>query len=174
MRFLLPALLLFLGNALSAQQTARVVTTINKGAPAWSTWKNEACALDHPGSWARDNSGITGPLVTFLAPRDSSGVSHARVELTVADLQGPFNDFLRDHGPDLHLHGALVTTDTPYDDQHLRELEGKLDGRAVRVSQNAWLKDGKVYTLSYIADAADYEEDRVQAEAMIKSFRFLP
>ena len=130
--------------------------------------------MDHPGSWARDNSGITGPVVTFLAPRDSNGISHARVELAITALEGNFADFLKDHGPDLHLYGMRVITDTPRADQHLRELEGRLDGRAVRVDQSAWLKDGQVYTLSYIADATDYEEARVQAEAMVNSFRFLP
>lgn len=164
-----------LGTAtLHAQQTARVVTTVTKGAPAWKSWKNEACTINHPGAWAVDASGTTGTVVTFLSPRDSTGRAPARVELAVADLNGRFADLLQDHAPGPQLKDMRVVSDELHDDQHLRGLEGELDGRAVRVEQSAWLHAGQVYILSYIADTAAYEEELVKAQAMINSFRFLP
>lgn len=169
--------LCFLGTGLCAQQAARVVTTITKGAPAWKTWKNDTCALDHPGAWSMDNSGITGTAVTFLAPRDSAGIAHARMELRVRDLAGATLDGpLAAHkaGDDLHLAQASVLGEEDQDGRHLRELEGTQDGRAVRVRQSTWAHGGKAYTLSYIADEAQYEEMLFLAEAMFNSFRFLP
>jgi hypothetical protein len=91
----------------------------------------------------------------------------------VKDLQGSLGDVLKSSASDLHLDGVEVTADEPYEDQHLRELDAKQDGRPVHVQQSAWSHGGKAYLFTFIADAANYEETRILAEAMINSFRFL-
>lgn len=176
MRPLLTFLLLFCALGLLGQSPAmppaRVVTTVTKGAPAWKTWKNAACALDHPGTWSVDGSGADGTTVAFLAPPDSSGASPARVQLEVRE-QGPsLADMLTAAATDLHLQDLRLIADEPFEDQHLRELEATRDGRPVHLRQSAWPHAGRTYVLTFIAEAGAYEESRFLAEAMINSFRF--
>lgn len=161
-----------LGQA-PATPPARVVTTVTKGAPAWKTWKNTACALNHPGTWSVDDSGAGGTTVTFRAPADSSGASPAQVQLAVRE-QGPsLTDLFTAAAADLHLQDLRVVQDEPFEDQHLRELKATRDGRPVHLRQSAWSHGGRTYLLTFIAEAGAYEESRFLAEAMINSFRFL-
>lgn len=177
MRLLLASLLALCAPGLLAQSPAwppaRVVTTVTKGAPAWKTWKNTACALNHPGTWSVDDSGTDGATVTFLAPPDSSGASPAQVHLAVRGPGPSLADLLTAAAADLHLQDLRVVQDEPFADQHLRELEATRDGRPVRLRQSAWPHGDRTYVLTFIAEAGAYEESRFLAEAMINSFRFL-
>ncbi len=167
-------LLLALVPSAQAQYTATVKTSVTKSDLAgWRKWSNGVCTIDYPSSWSSEGTGPNDLTAAFTQPTDSTGRSGARVELHVKPAAGMGASKYAEHLREVatkHVKGAHFSDADVQDDACTLEYTGDIDGRAVRVKQQARIKEGQAWILSYIAEPSHFEDGLYLAEAMFASF----
>jgi hypothetical protein len=172
----LPALLIFLAlcSSAQAQYTATVKTSVTKSDLAgWRKWSNGVCTIDYPSSWSSEGTGPNDLTAAFTQPADSTGRSGARVELHVKPAAGLTADKYAEQLREVatkHVKNAQFNEPLSDEDSCTLEFTGELDGSAVRVKQQARIKDGQAWILSYTAAPSRFEDGLYLAEAMFASF----
>lgn len=176
MKHHLPALLLVVAlcSTARAQYTATVKTSVTKSDLAgWRKWSNGVCSIDYPSAWSSEGTGPNDLTAAFTQPTDSTGRSGARVELHVKPSAGMAADKYVEHLHEVaarHVKEAQFAGSDVQEGSCTIEYTGDLEGRRVRVKQQARIKDGQAWILSYIAEPSRFEDGLYLAEAMFASF----
>ena len=157
-----------------AQYTATVKTSVVKSDVAgWRKWSNGVAAIDYPSAWASEGTGPNDLTAAFTAPTDSTGRSPVKVELHVRPAAGMNTAQYLEHMKErlaARDKRAAVQQGQSWENGCSLEFTSEVEGRPVRVKQQARIKDGQAWVLSFISDPARYDDQLYLAEAMFASF----
>lgn len=172
----LPLILVILSFQLtaSAQYTATVKTSVVKSDVAgWRKWSNGVATIDYPSTWSSEGTGPNDLTASFTAPTDSSGRSPVKVELHVRPAAGMTLSQYLDHMKErlaARDKQAAVQDAQSWENGCSLEYTTEVQGRPVRVKQQARIKDGQAWVLSFISEPAHFDDQLYLAEAMFASF----